>query len=96
MEFKIDGPYSKPQKAAAGYTGEWRIFRPVIDEEKCIRCLQCWMHCPDSIFDPQPTLEDNEPPVIDYDFCKGCGVCANICPADAIEMIRETEFKGED
>ena len=24
--------------------------------------------------------------VFDYDFCKGCGICANECPADAIEM----------
>ncbi|AKB45854.1 Pyruvate:ferredoxin oxidoreductase, delta subunit [Methanosarcina sp. Kolksee] len=25
----------------------------------------------------------------DYDYCKGCGICANECPADAIEMILE-------
>jgi pyruvate ferredoxin oxidoreductase delta subunit len=25
----------------------------------------------------------------DYDYCKGCGVCANECPADAIEMVLE-------
>ena len=21
-----------------------------------------------------------------YDYCKGCGICANVCPFDAIEM----------
>jgi pyruvate ferredoxin oxidoreductase delta subunit len=26
---------------------------------------------------------------IDYDYCKGCGICAHECPADAIEMIPE-------
>ncbi|WP_435789521.1 4Fe-4S binding protein [Clostridium sp.] len=26
---------------------------------------------------------------MDYDFCKGCGICSNICPKDAIKMERE-------
>ncbi|MCD6267417.1 MAG: 4Fe-4S binding protein, partial [Thermotogaceae bacterium] len=26
------------------------------------------------------------------DYCKGCGLCANVCPAKAIEMKPETEF----
>jgi len=26
---------------------------------------------------------------VDYDYCKGCGICANECPANAIEMKRE-------
>lgn len=26
---------------------------------------------------------------IDYDFCKGCGVCAAVCKFDAIEMVPE-------
>jgi Pyruvate/2-oxoacid:ferredoxin oxidoreductase delta subunit len=26
----------------------------------------------------------------DYDFCKGCGICAAECPSGAIEMIPET------
>ncbi|MCK5213503.1 MAG: 4Fe-4S binding protein, partial [Dehalococcoidia bacterium] len=26
---------------------------------------------------------------IDYDYCKGCGVCANECPTQAITMQRE-------
>ncbi|MCD4842810.1 MAG: 4Fe-4S binding protein, partial [Methanosarcinales archaeon] len=23
------------------------------------------------------------------DYCKGCGICANECPKDAIEMVLE-------
>ena len=25
----------------------------------------------------------------DLDHCKGCGICAQVCPADAIEMVPE-------
>ncbi|MFQ5911454.1 MAG: 4Fe-4S binding protein [Thermoplasmata archaeon] len=24
----------------------------------------------------------------DMDYCKGCGICDEVCPADAIEMVR--------
>ena len=26
---------------------------------------------------------------IDYDFCKGCGICASVCPLKAIKMVEE-------
>lgn len=28
-------------------------------------------------------------PEVNYDYCKGCGVCANECPLDVIKMERE-------
>ncbi|MGM0788312.1 MAG: 4Fe-4S binding protein [Thermodesulfobacteriota bacterium] len=30
------------------------------------------------------------PPTIDYEYCKGCEICAEECPADAITMVEET------
>ncbi|HDH81663.1 MAG: 4Fe-4S dicluster domain-containing protein [Thermoplasmata archaeon] len=74
---------SYPTKAGMGKTGSWRVFRPVLHEDKCIKCWICWVFCPES------AIERNEFPKIDYDFCKGCGVCANECPVNAIEMRRE-------
>ncbi|GBE17178.1 pyruvate synthase subunit PorD [bacterium BMS3Abin15] len=28
---------------------------------------------------------------VDYHFCKGCGVCASVCPVKAIHMIKEAD-----
>ena len=65
-------------------TGTWRSQKPAIDYEKCIKCGNCQIFCPDaSIF-----LRDSEYEV-NYEFCKGCGICANECPVNAIVMIRE-------
>jgi Pyruvate/2-oxoacid:ferredoxin oxidoreductase delta subunit len=33
--------------------------------------------------------EPGEPYAIDYDYCKGCGICAAECPCGAIEMVPE-------
>jgi len=27
--------------------------------------------------------------LVDYNFCKGCGLCADICPKDDIAMVPE-------
>lgn len=68
-------------------TGDWRSQKPVRDQEKCTDCLQCWIVCPDvSII-----VKDQKIVKIDYDYCKGCGICANVCPVDAIEMVAEGE-----
>lgn len=63
----------------------WRVFRPLIDLEKCIVCYKCYMVCPDGVI-----FKKGEKGVaVDYDYCKGCGVCANECPVKAITMIKE-------
>ena len=85
-EIPIAGVCWKP--ATEYHTGDWRTFKPVRDPEKCTKCLLCPMICPDSSITWNKTTEDIE---FDYDFCKGCGICANECPADAIEMVREGE-----
>jgi 2-oxoacid:acceptor oxidoreductase delta subunit (pyruvate/2-ketoisovalerate family) len=65
-------------------TGAWRNIRPVIDYDKCIKCMICWKFCPDvSIY-----IED-ENPVINYDYCKGCGICAVECPVKCISLEEE-------
>ncbi len=74
---------SIPTEGAMGKTGTWRVFKPVIDTGKCIKCWRCWIFCPDA------AISRNEYPSIDYEYCKGCGICSNVCPVKAIEMRRE-------
>jgi len=65
-------------------TGDWRAFRPVVDKEKCVNCLFCWIYCPDAaIVRKEKWVEVN------YDYCKGCGICAQECPKEAIKMVEE-------
>ena len=66
-------------------TGGWRSERPFRDDDKCTQCLLCWVFCPDtSVIVAGEKVVD-----FDYDHCKGCGICAHECPADAIEMVPE-------
>jgi 2-oxoacid:acceptor oxidoreductase delta subunit (pyruvate/2-ketoisovalerate family) len=54
----------------------------------CFSCDNCYGVCPDNAV---LKLDDpSEPYAIDYDFCKGCGICAAECPCGAIEMVPET------
>ena len=71
----------------------WRSVRPVLDEAACTRCLLCYMQCPDGTI-YKVADEDARGGIrlaVDYDFCKGCGVCAKACRCGAISMVPEHE-----
>ncbi|MCG5031156.1 NAD(P)-binding protein [Mesosutterella sp. OilRF-GAM-744-9] len=52
----------------------------------CFECDNCYGVCPDNaIVKLGPGLGYQ----INYDFCKGCGICANECPCGAIDMKKE-------
>ncbi|MCL5265890.1 MAG: 4Fe-4S binding protein [Chloroflexi bacterium] len=70
-------------------TGEWRSERPVVNTDKCINCLFCWVFCPDGAV----IVENEKFKAIDYYHCKGCGICSNECPAKVITMVEETKFQ---
>jgi len=76
------------------HTGAWRSYRPVWDPEKCIHCLTCWILCPDAAI----MAEKGKILGIDYDHCKGCGICAHECPdkVQAISMILEADAEDDD
>jgi pyruvate ferredoxin oxidoreductase delta subunit len=74
-------PMSYPAPGSMGKTGSWRVFRPVIDREKCTKCGMCTLFCPEDVI--------NTNFEIDYEYCKGCGICAKECGAKAISLERE-------
>lgn len=64
----------------------WRNIRPVVSTEKCRGCLQCYLYCPDGVISKDSVSGKIK---IDYDFCKGCGICAKICKFEAISIEAE-------
>lgn len=81
---------SRPAVGEAGATGQWRNSRPIMDPALCmaakagkVTCQICWAYCPDGC------ITQGAGPAIDLTYCKGCGICAEECPANAIEMVPE-------
>lgn len=64
----------------AGY----RTFAPLIDHTKCIKCLLCYIYCPEGCIDKSGDML-----TVDMNYCKGCGICANECPRKCIAMKKE-------
>ena len=52
----------------------------------CFECDNCYGVCPDNVIEK---LGPGRGYKIDYEFCKGCGICANECPCGAIDMKKE-------
>jgi 2-oxoacid:acceptor oxidoreductase gamma subunit (pyruvate/2-ketoisovalerate family)/2-oxoacid:acceptor oxidoreductase delta subunit (pyruvate/2-ketoisovalerate family) len=87
------GAASIPMKTEAGLvgpgsfveskTGSWKVFHPEYDKEKCTMCNFCWFYCPEGCIYRKSDRMD-----FDMTYCKGCGICANECPVDAIKMVR--------
>ncbi|MCD6545312.1 MAG: 4Fe-4S binding protein [Thermotogae bacterium] len=88
-DIPIGGLITEPGSSKKFNTGGWRVMRPIYDRSKCIDCMMCWIVCPDMAI----IQEDGIMKAIDYDYCKGCGICASVCPRNAIEMKPETEFQ---
>jgi 2-oxoacid:acceptor oxidoreductase delta subunit (pyruvate/2-ketoisovalerate family) len=88
-DLPIGGMIIEAGNASEYNTGSWRAFRPIVDMEKCTHCMLCWMYCPDvSIL-----VEDGKMAGIDYEHCKGCAVCADVCGPKCITMHPEGEFE---
>ena len=77
-----------PANSVQVRTGLWRTVRPEIDPGRCRHCSWiCSTLCPDSCIE---VLADGAPR-IDLDHCKGCGICAAVCPPHAISLVLEDQ-----
>ncbi len=55
---------------------------------RCTECDNCLIFCPDvSILDGTQGAFGY---AIDYDYCKGCGICFTECPRHAMTMVNES------
>jgi pyruvate ferredoxin oxidoreductase delta subunit len=97
QDLPLGGLIVKAGNAVEYETGGWRAIRPIINWEKtptmkaCTKCLACWLYCPESAM----IAVEGEFEGVDLDHCKGCGICAQVCPVKCITMVEEIKFTAE-
>ncbi|MCG8429897.1 MAG: pyruvate synthase [Candidatus Omnitrophica bacterium] len=81
------GPLTVSAKKSKGdKTGAWRIrIRPHYLQKDCIACRMCVLICPEGCVSGREKNAFNA----NFVYCKGCGLCADICPKKDIEMVEE-------
>ena len=60
--------------------------RRCLENNPCESCDLCRILCPDLCITRNAGTGQIE---IDYDYCKGCGICVAICPRGSIKMVLE-------
>lgn len=71
---------------------DWRIEKPLFNKDYCIDCQFCWIYCPDTSI----IARDKKMVGIDFDHCKGCGICAQVCPTNPKSLLMFSEQQDED
>lgn len=72
-----------------GLTEQTALFeaRRCMSCGNCFECDNCYGVCPDNAI---IKLGPGKKFRINYEYCKGCGICANECPCGAIDMVPES------
>ena len=70
----------------------WRVVKPVFNRDICIDCQNCWIWCPDTAI----ISRDKQMLGIDYDHCKGCGICVEVCPTNPKSLLMFNEAADND
>lgn len=88
-EIPLGGIIENAPTSLVNKTGDWRSFRPVWDESKCIHCMICVANCPDMAIH----VKDGKRAETDFDYCKGCGICVTVCPVKCLSLEEEGKFR---
>ena len=92
IELTFDAPLPTPRPdpplfpvsttdSLAIHTGSWSLERPVLTDA-CTACALCALFCPEGAI-----ARSDGSMVVDYLYCKGCGICEVVCPVrNAIAM----------
>ncbi len=93
VETKQEDRLYAPTNSFNAYVGDWRVIKPVYNRDICIDCQNCWVFCPDTSI----ISRDKQMIGIDYNHCKGCGVCVEVCPTNpkSLLMFQENEDNDE-
>ena len=61
----------------------------------CNACDNCFVFCPDLAVTRNAGADGRGYPyAINYDYCKGCGICVQECPRAVLELVREGSGEG--
>lgn len=75
-----------PAKSKGDKTGNWRMqVKPKYLQKNCIACRMCLLVCPEGCIQGK----EKNTYLCDYNYCKGCGLCAWVCPKEDIIMVEE-------
>jgi len=70
----------------------WRIDKPVHNNNICINCFNCWVYCPDGAI----LARDEKLAGVDYQHCKGCGVCVDVCPTNPKSLLMFSNYEDNE
>jgi pyruvate ferredoxin oxidoreductase delta subunit len=87
---------AKPGSSVKNLTGSWRLGKkPKFMQAACTACKLCYELCPEGSIiakwlasgkAEKNTFQAN------LDYCKGCGICAQVCPKKGeVVMVEEKE-----
>lgn len=71
---------------------DWRVIKPIFNRDYCIDCQFCWVYCPDTSI----IARDKKMVGVDFDHCKGCAICVEVCPTNPKSLLMFDEHKDID